>query len=700
VIDKSHRSFLGCTNLSKEPVEKVLANIGLTEKEIMVYIHLGKHSSLKGLEIARLTRIDRAEVYRILKNLQEKGLVQSTLEAPARFTAVQFEKVLDSYVKSRRDELSSIEQTKQTLIDEWNKISRSQSETTAEKIMVITGDNKICQKICQMARETERQFSAALGFQTLLRANQLELFNVFADRSTDRAKFHFITDISKQNVEIARNFLKNTNHATLSAKGRSPNFGLPLSPEMILQDDKELLLFINHPNQTSVGQNQTNSCLWTDCRELIKSFSKVFENLWENSSEIQKKIHELETGTPLPKIYFSSKTDDLIKEFSDYFEGAKSEILILTSDEALSKIIGTSGALKQQASRGVAFKIMAPLSAQNVEVTDELSDFCEFRHIPKCGQTRVLIDGQFLFQFNNSANSEGVMPFEDGLFTDYGEYVENERHKLNNLWNYARAPSKVTLESLVDFQAPTNNPLPEPVRRCMGIKSLFKINEYEEGVLTEKEIVDKIIKGKRVLAKDPQKDIIVMYGSEANCIIHPPSHLELPEMLFSIQHYNKQSSWGAEDIVLISLHLETSGQFFVPVAIVTNNPESVEWRRKIFAGLPAGNNVNLFRKNQLEVRVAGNTFFVGWTKPIMLKPTPYILPPCCILFEGNGRLRTIRLKSGVASGRSQVYEVNKLEAFVTFFHPESNYQGPGTDGCLHREQILTGYPPAALSYTS
>ena len=54
-------------------------------------------------------KIDKGQIYRILKNLQKKGLVEATLEYPTRFTAVPFEKVIDSFIKSKREEVAQIE---------------------------------------------------------------------------------------------------------------------------------------------------------------------------------------------------------------------------------------------------------------------------------------------------------------------------------------------------------------------------------------------------------------------------------------------------------------------------------------------------------------------------------------------------------------------------------------------------------------
>jgi len=150
--------------------------------------------------------------------------------------------------------------------------------------------------------------------------------------------------------------------------------------------------------------------------------------------------------------------------------------------------------------------------------------------------------------------------------------------------------------------------------------------------------------------------------------------------------FNSQSSFGAEDI--LSIYLMNYGT----VATVQTNSAAIDYRKKIvFANTPAENNIQLFKKDEeFQVRAHGNTFFCAWTTPIPLIKN-YILPPACILFEGHGELRTGMIRS-TNNNRKEVTEYNILDAFVTFFHPSSEYSGPGTDGFFARDLVFTSIP--------
>jgi hypothetical protein len=226
-------------------------------------------------------------------------------------------------------------------------------------------------------------------------------------------------------------------------------------------------------------------------------------------------------------------------------------------------------------------------------------------------------------------------------------------------------------------------------------KMVIGWEEAKPGAITEEYVLNKLINAKRIPVRDPKKDPVRFYGSGANVVIHPPSNFNLPDTLLTFLHCNKQSSRGAEDWLTVYLWLETpKGNAFVPVAVAGDSPKGMKARKLGFAGTPASQNYHVLKKNELQIQVHGNTFFAGWAVPIQLFPSQYILPPGAVLFEGYGKLKPVLTNLTMPSGWNVISEVNGLEAFVTFFHPASKYSGPGTDGIISRDMIMTACPPS------
>ena len=138
-----------------DSIKDTLQNFGLTKKEAQIYLHIAKYGIQSGIDIANKTKTAQAVVYRTLKILQRKGFIESTLESPARFTAVPFEDILDTNIKARQQETEQIENAKKQLLSDWSKISQGIQQSQAEKFTIIEGTQKIYNKIYQMVKQTD-----------------------------------------------------------------------------------------------------------------------------------------------------------------------------------------------------------------------------------------------------------------------------------------------------------------------------------------------------------------------------------------------------------------------------------------------------------------------------------------------------------------------------------------------------------------
>jgi sugar-specific transcriptional regulator TrmB len=687
--------------MGTEKVRKALKNIGLTEKEAELYIYLAKHYALRSGEIAKGIRTHRVEIYRMLKSMQTKGVIEATLESPRRFIAVPLEMVLDSFIKAKRQETILMENTKQSVLNEWKNISRIQPEPSLEKFVVVEGNKKIYSRLLTMIKETKTQLLVVATVSDLMRADQFGVLDAaFNHPLRDRVKFRFLTDLSDLNLDTMKAFFKRISKTGIDFKGRNPNLGLKLSPRMAMRDKEELLFFIRPATEmTATGKDDV--CLWTSCKALVQSFSAVFEDLWVNSLGINEKIEEIESGRGTPTAHVISDASTALITYDQVVSTAKEEILIMTSSGGLVEFWKRIALLKELAGRGVSVKIMAPITKENWRAMQELSNCCSVRHVSTMYFETTVIDGKCLFQFGNqpSEEKERTLPYLGNAFYTYGrEYVEEAKRILNEVWKKALVPSATTLDYILMPSAATVSPLSESKqtasqRASPYDKLILGLKENRE-VITEKYILNKLINGKNYPVKNWPKDILCFYGSTGHAVIHPPKSFDLPDIMIWIMHLNKQSSFGAEDLLTAFLWLKTeNGYSYVPVASLTDNPKTVAFRKAQFAGTPASNNVQVVKKEEFQVRIHGKSFFAGWTVPIPLIPDNRILPPSCLLLEGYSKIKTGLSEFRFPSGIKAIAEHNGFDAFVTYFHPASKYSGPGTDGRIHRDIVTTFYPP-------
>ena len=288
--DKTQSPPFGrCLALSEEALKNILKDFGLTDTESEIYLFLARHRASKGTEIAKQTRKDKAQVYHILKNLQAKGLVEATLEVPVHFTPVPFENVVESAIQEKKDEAAKIENTKQELLNYWKNTSRTSLDLPSEKFAVIQGRQKIYSKIAQMVAQTKSQLSTITAATSLLRADQFNVYDAaYKNPLKSTKQFRFLTEVSKENLKAVKTVLAKISRKGFHFRGRDPDLRSTHFPQMVIKDTDETLFFIE--SNTPSPEPHEQMCLWTNCRDLVQAFNGVFENLWLNSVDIDKKI--------------------------------------------------------------------------------------------------------------------------------------------------------------------------------------------------------------------------------------------------------------------------------------------------------------------------------------------------------------------------------------------------------------------------
>lgn len=643
--------------MSQEALKKSLTNFGVTEKEADVYIFLAKGGRLKTGEIAKKLKKNKGTVYRILSNLKKKGLVESTLESPSRYTAVPLEKIIDSYIKSRREEVALVEKTKKDLLRDWERISQTRVDIPLDTFGVIEGNKKIYQKIAEMVKKTQNNLSAISTVSDLVKEERLGVFDDISDHpDKSRIKFRFLTELNKQNLKAIK-LLKSIFKGELNVKARNPDLGLALFPRMIIRDDEELLFFLSPKKDLNIKEQEV--CIQTNSASLVQAFASVFEELWCNSTNIVDKIIEIETGKPTPKTLVIADEELAKEKYNQTIRNAEKEIILMTSAKDLTQLIETKFPFEDLAKRGISIKIMAPITIENMEYAKLLSEYGEVRHVASTYLGTTIVDGKHLFQLkaslSNQDESGNVFSFKNAFYSTDSAYVKKMKNMLEDIWKKAYRPSKVTIHPIMSS--------PVKVKKCLDIKR--DLEELPRRLLSAARAHEGILS-----------------GIGGDIIIQPPSYLKMPTLRIVCCHFEHAHSKMGSDLLRIDLWLKTpQGEEFVPIAIITNSiPEVITRSKAQFAGTPAGQNVMQVQPEELKVWNKGKTLFVGWTIPIPLLGAKYNLDPACIIFDAFGDEISSTLSYALPSGYIMGIECDGFQAFTNYIGPSWKYSGPGIKG--------------------
>jgi sugar-specific transcriptional regulator TrmB len=98
---------------------KALMSLGLSQIDARVYIFLALTGPKKALNIVDNLKINKQQIIRSLKYLQNNGVIAPDTETQDAFTALPFEEALESLIKKEKKQTQNLEETKETLLSNW-----------------------------------------------------------------------------------------------------------------------------------------------------------------------------------------------------------------------------------------------------------------------------------------------------------------------------------------------------------------------------------------------------------------------------------------------------------------------------------------------------------------------------------------------------------------------------------------------------
>jgi len=91
-------------------------SLGLSQTDARVYIYLATNSPMTARGIINKLTINKRQIYRSLKRLQNKSIIIANDERPAEFSALPFEEVLDMLIEMKEEQAQAIKKRGKELL--------------------------------------------------------------------------------------------------------------------------------------------------------------------------------------------------------------------------------------------------------------------------------------------------------------------------------------------------------------------------------------------------------------------------------------------------------------------------------------------------------------------------------------------------------------------------------------------------------
>ena len=257
---------------SMEIIEKALFRLGLSKNEVRVYLYIARTGEHKASEISESLSLHRTETYRILRDLEKKGLISSVFEKPLRFIGTSFEKALETLIETKKMRISLLEKKKDDLVDIWLSLPKPEAEHERKEVFqILEGEEQINLKVGEILN--------LAATEVLVFASEQDIANFYHSSLLDK-----LEKISKSNVDVRllTNYSPRTCFFIEKLKLKSTRYSLSdvdSLPTFVLTDDQQLLLLIRKNN----GKKRV-AALWTNYDAFVKALKALFLELWKKDN--------------------------------------------------------------------------------------------------------------------------------------------------------------------------------------------------------------------------------------------------------------------------------------------------------------------------------------------------------------------------------------------------------------------------------
>jgi len=263
-------------NKQLSTIEETLSRFGLLKNEIKVYLYLARAGEKKAGEIAEAISLHRTETYRILRDLEKRGIVYSIFEKPLKFTAVPLDKAIDSLVDVQKIQIKLLEQEKSSLVELWQSLPQPKvEEAKKELFQMLEGEQQVLMKAKELLERTEKELQVFASADYL---SQL-YYSDFSDtlmQQTTKVKVTLITDNSSKSAYFISQL------KWLKDSFKIPN--VPGLPCFMISDNKEVLITFHEKGTTDdqdVKKKDRTAAIWTNFNAFVKLLQVLFSKLLE-----------------------------------------------------------------------------------------------------------------------------------------------------------------------------------------------------------------------------------------------------------------------------------------------------------------------------------------------------------------------------------------------------------------------------------
>jgi DNA-binding response OmpR family regulator len=259
-----------------------LANFGLTKTQAKIYVTLIASGVASASEIGKSSKIRREEVYRLIPELEKRGLITRKLKAPKKFSAIKPETALQILTKAKlntmKEEIDRLKQKQTDLISKLKTVELPIKQEDCSIEVISQLDNALA-KLVDMTGKAREKIDVVAPLQDLIIV-YVDFPRNIIERMFESVKMRIIVENAE--VDAVTKELLHFSEADNNRIELRQNEKPPI--RLMIVDDKEAMWGEVQPG----NDHGDPKSFWTDDPTQISILKMSFDSLWQDSSAIRK----------------------------------------------------------------------------------------------------------------------------------------------------------------------------------------------------------------------------------------------------------------------------------------------------------------------------------------------------------------------------------------------------------------------------
>ena len=265
----------------QDAIDRVKDNLELSGPDAALYVHLCVAGPAKVSDLADALKLHRNDVYRTAERLVNRGLIQTTVERPARFVAIGPDQVFDTEINQRLEAIDRLRKSRTEITALVEQLHSLAPAPTKGVYKIIQGRQAIYHQREQMIQNARQSLDWASTFgPSVAHAEISGALDLMEKRVAEGVRFRALLPVTAQSKPSLQPLL-------LHANAEVRAFDLDVPVRFFIADGRELLMFVvNDPSESLYAEDEV--AVYSTAPGFVHAQLQFLDQSWNASQPVPR----------------------------------------------------------------------------------------------------------------------------------------------------------------------------------------------------------------------------------------------------------------------------------------------------------------------------------------------------------------------------------------------------------------------------